>query len=109
MDSVSSPLPCAGSTVGDALGPAPEGPVVGDQPDVEQPWWVKFALWGLPNRGSALASLWVLLAIAAACVALGFRDVRLLLGALAMSLAFWYLRAIRWVDMHGGWKTKTRV
>jgi hypothetical protein len=79
-----------------------------DQPQVERPWWVKFALWGLPNRGSALASLWLLVLIAALCVALGFRDVRFSLGAVAMLPAFWYLRALRWVDKHGGWAAMSR-
>jgi hypothetical protein len=74
-----------------------------DQPRVERPWWVKFALWGLPNRGSALASMWVLVAIVAVCVVLGFRDVRYSFGAVGLLLALWYLGAVRWVDRHGGW------
>jgi hypothetical protein len=82
--------------------------MAGDQTQVERPWWVKFALWGLPNRGSALASLWLVVMIAAASVALGFREVRFSLGAVAILPALWYLRAVRWVDRHGGWPTKPR-
>jgi hypothetical protein len=80
----------------------------GDRPPVKRPWWVKFALLGLPNRSSALASVWLSVAIAAACVAYGFRDIRFSLGALILVAALWYLGAIRWVDRHGGWPTKTR-
>ena len=80
----------------------------GKQSGVRRPWWVRFALWGLPNRGSALASLWLLVAIAAACVLYGFRDVRFSLGAVAILPALWYLWAVRWVDRHGGWAAKSR-
>ena len=72
-----------------------------------RPWWVGFALWGLPNRGSALASLWFLVAIAASSVLYGFRDIRFSLGAVAILPALWYLRAIQWVDGHGGWPKKS--
>jgi hypothetical protein len=78
------------------------------QSGVGRPWWVGFALWGLPNRGSALASLWFLVAIAAASVLYGFRDVRFSLGGVAILPALWYLGAVRWVDRHGGWPAKSR-
>ena len=81
---------------------------MGNPTQVDRPWWVKFALWGLPNRTAALVSLWFLVAVAAGCVAFGFRDIRFSFGAVALLLAFWYLRAIRWVDGHGGWPTKAR-
>ncbi len=92
---------------------------------VDRPWWVEFALWGLPNRASALACLGMLLWIGALAVFLGFGDIRDSLGVLAQYLtlsqlqaslwglgvlaslfALWYLRAILWVDRHGGWPRK---
>jgi hypothetical protein len=78
-----------------------------DRPRVTRPWWVKFALLGLPNRSSAVLSIWLTVAIAAASVALGFRDIRFSLGALFVLPALWYLRAIRWVDRNGGWPTRS--
>lgn len=36
-------------------------------------------------------------------VFLGFRDRRFSIGAVAILAAFGYLRAVRWVDEHGGW------
>ena len=96
-----------------------------NSPSAGRPWWVGFALWGLPNRGSAVACLAMLLWVAALAVFLGFYDVRESLGVLAAYLtvtelrailwslgvlsslfAFWYLRAIVWVDRHGGWPGK---
>jgi hypothetical protein len=92
---------------------------------VRRPWWVGFALWGLPNRMSALACLGLLMWIAALSVFLGFRDARESLGVLAKYLSlfelrailwsvcvlaslfsFWYLRAILWMDKNGGWPGK---
>jgi hypothetical protein len=94
-------------------------------PSVVRPWWVGFALWGLPNRGSAVACLAMLLWVAGLAVFLGFYDVRQSLGVLAAYLtvtelrailwclgvlsslfALWYLRAIVWVDRNGGWAGK---
>jgi hypothetical protein len=78
-------------------------------PDVNRPWWVRFALYGLPNRGSALASMWLLIWIAVLCVLYGFRDLRFSLGAACVvPLFLWYLKAIQWVDQHGGWPAKRR-
>jgi hypothetical protein len=97
----------------------------GNTPQIRRPWWVGFALLGLPNRMSALACLGLLMWIAALSVILGFRDARAWLGVLARYLSreqlqarlwsvgvlaslfsFWYLRAIVWVDRHGGWAGK---
>jgi hypothetical protein len=75
---------------------------VKQQPDA-RPWWVKLTLWGLPNRASALFFVWLCVGIALAFVLLGFRDRRFSIGAVAIVAAFGYLRAVRWVDRHGGW------
>jgi hypothetical protein len=75
---------------------------------VSRPWWVKFALLGLPSRGLALASMWLLVWIAGLLVVAGFRDLRYSAGAVLIVPAWWYLRAIRWVDRHGGWPAKSR-
>jgi hypothetical protein len=72
-------------------------------PPVVRPWWVKFPLLGLPNRSSAVLSMWLTVALAAASVLFGFRDIRFSWGALALLATPWYMRAIVWVDRHGGW------
>ena len=70
---------------------------------VARPWWVRVTLWGLPNRISALAFVWLCVGFATACVVLGFRNPLISLGALSLLPALGYLRAVRWVDTHGGW------
>ncbi len=97
----------------------------GNPPQVRRPWWVSFALLGLPNRVSALACLGLLMWVAALSVILGYRDARDWLGVLARYVShqqlqtflwsvgvlaslfsLWYLRAIVWVDRNGGWPGK---
>ena len=68
-----------------------------------RPWWVKVTLWGLPNRASALFFVWLCVGLALVSVFLGFRDRRFSIGAVWILAAFGYLRAVRWVDEHGGW------
>jgi hypothetical protein len=68
-----------------------------------RPWWVKVTLWGLHSRASALFYVWLCLAIAIVFAFLGFRNRWFSLGAVSILPAFGYLRAIRWVDEHGGW------
>ena len=70
---------------------------------VARPWWVKLTLWGLPNRTSALSFVWLCVGLAIVCVFLGFRDRRFSLGAVWILPGLGYLRAVRWVDKHGGW------
>ena len=78
-------------------------------PAMKRPWWVAFALYGLPNRGSALASVFILIWIAALLVFYGFRDLRFsAAAAVIVPAVLWYLKAIRWVDRHGGWPAKHR-
>lgn len=73
------------------------------QPAAKRPWWVRITLWGLPTRASAMAFVWLSLAIAAASALYGLRDPRFTLGALMVVAALGYVLAIRWVDDHGGW------
>jgi hypothetical protein len=70
---------------------------------VARPWWVRVTLWGLPNRVSALSFVWLCVGFAMACVVLGFRNPLISLGAVSLLPALGYLRAVRWVDKHGGW------
>jgi hypothetical protein len=77
------------------------------QTTVDRPWWVRFPLYGLPNRGSALASIVILVWVGALLVFYGFRDLRYSAFAiLVVPAVWWYLKAIRWVDRHGGWPPK---
>jgi hypothetical protein len=73
------------------------------QPKIERPWWVRFVLWGLPNRPSAVAFVWLSVALAAACAIYGFWDRRFSIGASLVVAALGYMLAIHWVDAHGGW------
>ena len=78
-------------------------------PALKRPWWVRFALYGLPNRGSALASMFILVWVGVLLVVYGFRDIRFsAAAALIVPAMWWYMRAIQWVDKHGGWPVKTR-
>jgi hypothetical protein len=102
-----------------------------NRPTVERPWWVRAALWGLPNRASAMAFVWLSLALAALAAFSGYWDRRYSVGAilvqrtgtaikgmataqlenlvllavvlLAVAAALGYLVAVRWVDRHGNW------
>jgi hypothetical protein len=67
------------------------------------PTWVRIALWGLPNRGSAWFFFWLAMAIAAGCVAAGFVNRLLLCGGIMVLAAFGYYQSIRWVDRHDRW------
>lgn len=70
---------------------------------IEQPLWVKAGLYGLPNRISVWAFVWLSLIIAAGCVAYGLVDSRFFFGGIVAFAALWYYSCIRWVDRHGGW------
>ena len=78
--------------------------MVEKRPAVKRPWWVRFTLSGLPNRTSAMAFVWISLALALAAAFYGRRDPRFPpLAALMVAAAVGYVLAIRWVDTHGGW------
>jgi hypothetical protein len=69
----------------------------------QRPWWVRLGLWGLPNRGSAVACAALALAIAVAGAILAWWDWRGWLGLLFLIGAAWYWFAVRWVDRHDSW------
>jgi hypothetical protein len=69
----------------------------------DYPFWVRIALWGISDRGSAWLYCWISLVIALGCVAIGFFDWRFFLGGLLVVAAVGYYLAIRWVDRHGRW------
>ena len=101
------------------------------RPAVNRPWWVKVTLLGLPNRASAMAFVWVLLALAAAAAVGNYWGRRYSVGALLVKragfaikgmvaadvenlvqgtvvlalvvAALGYFVAVWWVDRHGGW------
>lgn len=74
---------------------------------LQKPLWVKFFLFGLPGRGSAVACYWV-------CLAIGFIVGALSLGAgqvgwgvalvlYGISSAVGYAETIKWMDRHEAW------
>jgi hypothetical protein len=77
--------------------------MMSETPPNARPWWVKVTLWGLSSRTAALFFVWLCVGLALASVFLGFRDRRFTIGAVSILGAFGYLRALRWVDEHGGW------
>jgi hypothetical protein len=70
----------------------------------QRPWWVRVSLRGLSTRGSALACVWLSLAVAVGCGVAGFWDWRAWTGLVFLLGAWGYWRAIRWVDRHSSWK-----
>jgi hypothetical protein len=50
-----------------------------------------------------LSFVWLCVGFATVCVVLGFRNRLFSLGAVSLLPALGYLRAVRWVDKHGGW------
>jgi hypothetical protein len=67
------------------------------------PPMVRLGLWGLPNRGSAWAFVWISIAITVGSTALGFVHPIAFLGSNMVFAALWYYLSIRWVDQHSSW------
>ena len=65
----------------------------------KRPVYVRFALWGLNSRTSAI--LCVCFSLAAA---VGSACFRFWPGLMFLAAAGWYWKAIRWVDRHDSWK-----
>jgi hypothetical protein len=74
-----------------------------DEDRSERPFWVKFTLWGVPNRAWTWICFWLSIAVGVACVAYGFLDRRFFVGILFFLAAIPYYAAIRWVDRYGRW------
>jgi hypothetical protein len=68
-----------------------------------RPWWVKFALWGLPNRAAGWLSFWVAALLGSAFLIGGFWQTRLFAGTILFVAAAWYWAALVWVDRHDPW------
>jgi hypothetical protein len=68
-----------------------------------RPLFVRIALYGLASRASALMSLWLSLAVALVCIALGFVNRYFFTGGAILIAALGYYLAIRWVDRHDRW------
>jgi hypothetical protein len=72
-------------------------------PRPRRPLWVKMGLWGLPNRATAWAFVWICLGVAGFSAVRGFTDPLWFWGVGMASAAFWYWASIRWVDNQDGW------
>jgi hypothetical protein len=68
-----------------------------------RPWWVQLGLAGLPNRGSAVAFLWLSILLTVAAAVAGFFFPWAWLGVLFVWSALWYWACIRWVDRNDQW------
>lgn len=74
------------------------------KPRQDFPFWVKFTLFGLPTRASAMLSLIACLIMAGICGLLGFLFSPWFFSGLSLVVgAVIYGLAIRWVDRHGQW------
>lgn len=80
--------------------------MAGPVPREQYPWWVKVGLWGLPNRATVWAFVWLSVLAAVGCViyAVLAQATRLYAGVLFLFAALMYYLAIRWVDRYGSWE-----
>ena len=73
----------------------------------ERPFWVRFCLFGVPGRGSALAFYWIsmIVGLGAGAVLCILKQIPLgilvLVGGLAASIS--YQQAIKWMDQNDAW------
>jgi hypothetical protein len=74
---------------------------------VTRPVWVSIGLWGLPNRMSAIAFMWLSLALAGTGIVLSPWIPRAAVSVVFLVSAWWYWAAIRWVDDNGGWHSSS--
>ncbi len=65
---------------------------------MKRPQWVSIGLWGLNKRASALACMWLSIALAATSAIMQFW-----LGLIMLLAALWYFLAVKWVDENEGW------
>jgi hypothetical protein len=77
----------------------------GEKPP-ERPWWVSMGLWGLPNRASVLACIWLSLLFGGAGLVAGlWKRGFFLLGFIALG-APGYWAILDWADRHEVWTKK---
>lgn len=94
---------------------APEDFVDYPRPDMRLhiPWWVRFTIWGSPNRNWVLGFGWFAVTFALICavaaIALAARSSdAILTAAIAFVAALCgipYFASVRWLDRHDGWQT----
>jgi hypothetical protein len=77
---------------------------LGGQDRTQWPGWVRFGLWGLTTRKSALIFFWDSLLWASASIVAGFLWSPVFFFGITFCLsALWYWTALRWVDRHDTW------
>lgn len=65
----------------------------------DRPLWVKFGLWGLPNRHLAMLCTWLSIASAAFSIVIGHYE-----WAIAAAIGgVWHWKSIVWVDRFDRW------
>jgi hypothetical protein len=74
------------------------------KPRATYPWWVRFVLFGLPTRASAMLCMWICVILTVLCALFGFVNRWFFTGMTLLPGALGYWLAIHWVDRHGHWE-----
>jgi hypothetical protein len=69
-----------------------------------RPVWVRLGLWRVPTRKTAVAWMWIALAIAVLSLIVSYWVPRAFIGVVMLGAAIWYACAIWWMDRHGQWQ-----
>jgi hypothetical protein len=73
------------------------------QTRLDWPRWVRVGLWRVPSRAAAFAFVWLSIGLALAGLIAGFWHPVLFVAVLFILAAWWYWRAIHWVDKNASW------
>jgi len=68
-----------------------------------RPIWVRAAVWGIRSRGAVQLFFWISILLAATSLAYAVVDRRFLGGLVFVLSAYWYFRAMRWLDKNDDW------